>query len=106
MARSSSGQGYLVLSQGIRGSNPLRATKQERRLSTGERRLSSHLWQNVILQHYVIYGSDYMVLPVAAALKFAGWDYKFVFSTGAHDHMHSAAIFPDTMRWLWRDRTK
>jgi len=42
---------------------------------------------------------------MAAALKFAGWDYKFVFGTGAHDHMHAASIFPDTMRWLWRDHT-
>lgn len=42
---------------------------------------------------------------MAAALKFAGWDYKFVFGTGAHDHMHAAAIFPDAMRWLWRDHT-
>jgi len=40
---------------------------------------------------------------MAAALKFAGWDYWFVFGEGTHSAKHGAAIFPDTMRWLWRD---
>ena len=43
---------------------------------------------------------------MAAALEFAGWDYKFVFGTGGHDFNQAGPIFPDTMRWLWRDYTK
>jgi len=39
---------------------------------------------------------------MAAALKFAGWDYDFKFGEGSHNAKHGAAIFPDTMRWLWR----
>ncbi len=40
---------------------------------------------------------------MAAALKFAGYDYQFVFGDGGHSGKHGGAIFPDTMRWLWRD---
>ncbi len=40
---------------------------------------------------------------MAAALKFAGWDYNFKFGEGTHNPKHGAAIFPETMRWLWRD---
>ena len=43
---------------------------------------------------------------MAAALKFAGYDYKFEFGDGAHSGKHGGAIFPDTMRWLWRDYPK
>ncbi|MCF6311384.1 MAG: esterase family protein [Verrucomicrobiales bacterium] len=39
---------------------------------------------------------------MAAALKFAGYDYKFVFGEGAHNGNHGGAIFPDSLRWLWR----
>ncbi len=40
---------------------------------------------------------------MAAALKFAGYDYKFVMGTGKHSSRHGGAIFPDTLRWIWRD---
>ncbi len=40
---------------------------------------------------------------MAAALKYAEYDYKFVFGEGAHSAKHGGAIFPDTMRWMWRD---
>ena len=43
---------------------------------------------------------------MAAALKFAGYDYKFEFGTGSHSPKHGASIFPDTLRWLWRDWPK
>ncbi|MDH4411349.1 MAG: hypothetical protein QE273_17180 [Verrucomicrobiales bacterium] len=39
---------------------------------------------------------------MAAALKFAGYDHDFVFGEGAHNGNHGGAIFPDSMRWLWR----
>lgn len=40
---------------------------------------------------------------MAAALKFAGYDYKFVFGDGKHSGKHGASIFPDTLRWIWRE---
>jgi enterochelin esterase family protein len=43
---------------------------------------------------------------MAAALKFAGYDHTFVFGDGAHSGKHGGAIFPDTLRWLWRDWPK
>ena len=39
---------------------------------------------------------------MAAALKFAGYDYKFVLGEGTHNGKHGAAMLPDTLRWLWR----
>jgi enterochelin esterase family protein len=39
---------------------------------------------------------------MAAALKFKGYDYKFVYGTGGHDHKHIAAILPESLEWLWR----
>ncbi|QDV46448.1 enterobactin/ferric enterobactin esterase [Stieleria neptunia] len=39
---------------------------------------------------------------MAKSLEFAGYDYKFVFGTGAHNGNHGGAIFPDSLRWLWR----
>jgi enterochelin esterase-like enzyme len=40
---------------------------------------------------------------MAASLKFKGYDYQFVFGTGAHSGKHGGAILPDSLRWLWRD---
>ena len=43
---------------------------------------------------------------MAAALKFSGYDHTYVLGEGAHSGQHGAAIFPDTLRWLWRDWPK
>ena len=43
---------------------------------------------------------------MAAALKFSGYDYKFVMGDGAHNGKHGGSIFPDMLRWLWRDYSK
>jgi enterochelin esterase family protein len=43
---------------------------------------------------------------MAAALKYAGYDYKFVFGQGAHNDRHGRALLPDALRWLWRDEAK
>jgi enterochelin esterase family protein len=43
---------------------------------------------------------------MAAALKFAGYDYKFEFGDGGHSGKHGSSMFPDTLRWLWRDWPK
>jgi enterochelin esterase family protein len=40
---------------------------------------------------------------MAAALKFAKYDYRFEYGTGAHSGKHGGAILPDSLRWLWRD---
>jgi enterochelin esterase family protein len=43
---------------------------------------------------------------MAAALKFAGYDYKFELGTGGHSGKQGGAILPDVLRWLWRDYAK
>ncbi|MBX7104136.1 MAG: esterase family protein [Gemmataceae bacterium] len=40
---------------------------------------------------------------MARALAFKGYDYKFVTGEGFHSARHEQAIFPDALRWLWRD---
>lgn len=40
---------------------------------------------------------------MAAALKYKGYDYKFVFGEGGHNGIHGGSILPDSLRWLWRD---
>jgi enterochelin esterase-like enzyme len=40
---------------------------------------------------------------MAAALKFAKYDYKFVMGTEGHNGKHGGAILPESLRWLWRD---
>ena len=40
---------------------------------------------------------------MALALKFAGYDFQFVFGQGFHSNRHGRAILPDSLRWLWRD---
>ena len=42
-------------------------------------------------------------LQMDSALMFARYDYRFEMGTGGHDLKHGGAIFPDTLRWLWRD---
>ena len=38
-----------------------------------------------------------------AALKEKGYQYQYVLGQGSHNSAQAAAIFPDAMRWLWRD---
>jgi len=40
---------------------------------------------------------------MAAALKFSGYDYKFVFGDGGHNRKHGGALLPESLCWLWRD---
>ena len=40
---------------------------------------------------------------MAAALKFAGYDYEFVYGDGGHNGKHGGAILPESLRWLWKD---
>lgn len=41
-------------------------------------------------------------MQMQAALKFAGYDFRFVWGHGGHSGKQGGAIFPDTLRWLWR----
>ena len=41
---------------------------------------------------------------MAAALKFKGYDYKFVMGDGRHSGRHGGAILPESLRWLWRTK--
>ena len=40
---------------------------------------------------------------MAAALKYKGYDYKFVGGTEGHNGTHGGAIFPESLKWLWAD---
>jgi enterochelin esterase family protein len=39
---------------------------------------------------------------MAASLKYAGYDYKFVMGEGTHNMKHGGSILPDTLRWIWK----
>lgn len=41
-------------------------------------------------------------MAMESALKFKGYDHKYVWDHGAHTGKQMGAIFPDAMRWLWR----
>jgi enterochelin esterase-like enzyme len=38
-----------------------------------------------------------------AALRYMNYDYRMVWGVGEHNARHAGRIFPQTMRWLWRD---
>lgn len=42
-------------------------------------------------------------LQMEKSLQFAGYDLKTVWGENGHGNNHGGAIFPDTMRWIWRD---
>ncbi|MHB8522229.1 MAG: SMP-30/gluconolactonase/LRE family protein [Limisphaerales bacterium] len=52
-----------------------------------------------------IYGGDWHLanLEMLSALEFAGYDVNHVWGDGSHNGKHATAIFPDALRWLWRD---
>jgi gluconolactonase len=37
------------------------------------------------------------------ALEFAGYDVRHIWGAGTHNDSQAASVFPDAMRWLWRD---
>ena len=37
------------------------------------------------------------------SLKWAGYDVNHTWGTGGHNSKHATSIFPDVLRWLWRD---
>jgi len=42
-------------------------------------------------------------LQMEAALKFRGYDHKFVGGTGGHNGEHGGVILPESLAWLWRE---
>jgi len=40
---------------------------------------------------------------MALALKWAKYDYQFVYGVGGHNGKHGGAILPESLRWLWQD---
>lgn len=42
---------------------------------------------------------------MAAALKFAKYDYRFEYGDGGHNGKHGGALLPESLRWLWRDHS-
>ena len=52
-----------------------------------------------------IYGGDWWMTnqTLERALVFAGYEVQHVWGEGGHNQKHATAIFPDAMRWLWKD---
>ncbi len=52
-----------------------------------------------------IYAGDWWMVnqTMERALKFAGYEVEHVWGEGGHNGEHGTSIFPDAMRWLWKD---
>ena len=52
-----------------------------------------------------IYAGDWWMAnqTMLRALQFSGYEVSYAFGEGFHSGKHGAAIFPDVMRWLWKD---
>jgi enterochelin esterase family protein len=45
-------------------------------------------------------------MDMAAALKYRRYDTIFEFGTGGHTLRHGGAVFPETLRWIFRDQVE
>ncbi len=52
-----------------------------------------------------IYGGDWWMAnqEMERALTFAGYEVKHAWGEGGHDGKHATEVFPDAVRWLWKD---
>jgi sugar lactone lactonase YvrE/enterochelin esterase-like enzyme len=52
-----------------------------------------------------IYGGDWWMAnqEMQRALAFAGYEVSHAWGEGGHDGKHATEVFPDAMRWLWKD---
>lgn len=52
-----------------------------------------------------IYGGDWWIANQALerSLTFAGYEVTHVWGDGGHNGQHATELFPDAMRWLWKD---
>ncbi|MEP7258571.1 MAG: SMP-30/gluconolactonase/LRE family protein [Flavitalea sp.] len=55
-----------------------------------------------------IYGGDWWKSneTMERALTFSGYEVNHVWGEGGHSGTHASAIFPEAMRWLWKDWPK
>jgi gluconolactonase len=55
-----------------------------------------------------IYGGNWFLAnqEMLSALEFSGYDVNHVWGDGGHNGKHATAVFPEAMRWLWRDYPK
>jgi sugar lactone lactonase YvrE len=54
------------------------------------------------------YGGNWFLAnqEMLSAFEFAGYDMTHVWGDGGHSGKHATAIFPEALRWLWRDYPK
>jgi gluconolactonase len=52
-----------------------------------------------------IYAGNWWIAnqDMLSALEYAGYDVRHAWGDGEHNSRHATAIFPDVLRWLWRD---
>lgn len=52
-----------------------------------------------------IYGGDWWIANQAMerSLTFAGYEVRHEWGTGGHNGEHATKLFPEAMRWLWKD---
>ncbi|HEX3797454.1 MAG TPA: SMP-30/gluconolactonase/LRE family protein [Verrucomicrobiae bacterium] len=52
-----------------------------------------------------IYGGDWHLAneEMLSALEFSGYEVNHIWGDGAHNGKQATAIFPDALRWLWKD---
>jgi gluconolactonase len=52
-----------------------------------------------------IYAGNWWIAnqDMLSAFEYAGYDVKHEWGDGEHNSRHATAIFPDALRWLWRD---
>src|SRR3954462_11964495 len=52
-----------------------------------------------------IYGGSWWLAnqEMLSALEFAGYEVNHVWGDGSHNGKHATAVFPDALRWLWKD---
>jgi enterochelin esterase-like enzyme len=52
----------------------------------------------------LVFGNWWLAnLQMESALKFKGYEVKFVAGEGGHSGEHGGAILPESLRWLWSD---
>jgi len=52
-----------------------------------------------------IYGGNWHLAneEMLSALEFSGYEVNYIWGDGFHNSKHATAIFPDALRWLWKD---
>jgi enterochelin esterase family protein len=68
-----------------------------------ERKALRVFLQSGIADANIVFGSWPLAnQAMAAALDYAGYDYRFEFGQGGHSLRHGGALFAESLKWLWR----